>query len=62
MFERNKKEQELYGSYCDTCWEILKYEKNQKCEKCNVSIYKERLYVSLDKHILCSTFWIKGGW
>lgn len=57
---RNEIEQEKYGSYCHDCYEIL--ENQQSCIKCNANIWKERLYVTSKKLVLCKSCFIKGGW
>ena len=58
--QRNKQEQEQYGSYCEGCWETLK--NKQSCIKCNTNIRTERLYVASEKIVLCKSCFIKGGW
>ncbi len=41
---RNYIEEELYGSYCDDCWKVIK--KYNKCIICNSDVMNARLYVS----------------
>jgi hypothetical protein len=36
-------EEEKYGSYCEKCWIPIK--EHMKCVLCDLSVYKERLYV-----------------
>ena len=54
-------EQEMYGSYCSDCWNIIKI--HNKCILCDVSVEKERLYVdtkyklpTCEKCYLCENF------
>lgn len=49
---RTMKEEEEYGSYCDSCWAIIK--DNQHCCMCSIEVEKGRLYVSaLDNSVKC---------
>ena len=57
---RTFEEEKEFGSYCGECWEVLKNAQN--CLLCSTKITKERLYVTIDKKVLCKRCFIKGGW
>lgn len=60
---RTTEEESKFGSYCQTCWDILKHPDKQLCQQCQqTKIQKERLYLTTDKLVLCKRCFEKGGW
>jgi hypothetical protein len=48
---RTAKEEELYGSYCSRCWNVIRCV--MKCRVCGKGVEEERLYVCTNDKVYC---------